>query len=214
MADEEPTAAAAPAEEAKDDDAAPEEENSAHFEPVVQLEEVEVNTGEEDEEILYSVRAKLFLYGESLLDKGTGIKSWNDRGIGEAKILKHKENGKTRLLMRQEKTMKVIANHVVDPRIVLEPNTGSDRSWVWSAFDFSEGELVEKVFALRMKDSDVAAEFKKKFEEAQKINALEDAGADGAPDAAADEAAEALAGLTTGGNDAEEEAKTDEPKEE
>ncbi|KAG7337591.1 RanBP1 domain containing protein [Nitzschia inconspicua] len=175
MADEEPTAAAAPAEEAKDDDAAPEEENTAHFEPVVQLEEVEVNTGEEDEEILYSVRAKLFLYGESLLDKGTGIKSWNDRGIGEAKILKHKENGKTRLLMRQEKTMKVIANHVVDPR-----------------------ELVEKVFALRMKDSDVAAEFKKKFEEAQKINAIEEAGADGAPDAAADEAAEALAGLTTG----------------
>ncbi|KAG7357525.1 RanBP1 domain containing protein [Nitzschia inconspicua] len=124
MADEEPTAVAAPAEVAKDNDAAPEEENTAHFEPVVQLEEVEVNTGEEDEEVLYSVRGKLFLRGESLLDKGTGIKSWKDRGIGEAKILKHKENGKTRLLMRQEKTMKVIANHVVDPRIVLEPNAG------------------------------------------------------------------------------------------
>lgn len=48
--------------------------------------------------------------------------------------------------MRQEKTMKVIANHVLDPRIVIVPNAGAtDRSWVWTAFDFSEGELVEKV---------------------------------------------------------------------
>lgn len=174
-----------------------------------------MNTGEEDEEILYCVRAKLFLYGESLLDKGTGTKTWNDRGIGEAKILKHKEHGKTRLLMRQERTMKVIANHVIDPRIRLEPNAGSDRSWVWSCYDFAEGELVETVFALRLKDSDVAAEFKKQFEAAQQINAHEESGADAAPDAAADEAAEALAGLTTAGEEAkDEETKEEEAKEE
>ncbi len=42
--------------------------------------------------------------------------------------------------------MKVIANHVLDPRIVIAPNAGaSDRSWVWTAYDFAEGELVEKV---------------------------------------------------------------------
>lgn len=32
-------------------------------------------------------------------------------GIGEVKLLKHKETGKFRCLMRQEKTMKVILNH-------------------------------------------------------------------------------------------------------
>lgn len=181
----------------------------------VQLEEVDVSTGEEDEEVLHCVRAKLFLFGETLLDVGTGNKAWKERGIGEARILKHREHGKTRLLMRQEKTMKVICNHVLDPRIKLEENAGSDRSWVWSAFDFSEGELVETVFALRMKDSDVAAQFKTEFEAAQKINAAQDAGADGAPDAATDEAAEALAALTTGRDEAkEEEAKAEEPKEE
>ena len=38
------------------------------------------------------------------------------------------------------------ANHIVDPRISLAPNAGaSDRSWVWNAFDFSDGELEEKV---------------------------------------------------------------------
>jgi hypothetical protein len=42
--------------------------------------------------------------------------------------------------------MKVITNHVLDYRIVIVPNQGaSDRSWVWTAFDFSDGELVEKV---------------------------------------------------------------------
>ena len=47
--------------------------------------------------------------------------------------------------MRQEKTMKVIANHFLDPRIVLTPNVGTDKSWVWGAFDFSDNELVEQV---------------------------------------------------------------------
>lgn len=32
-------------------------------------------------------------------------------GIGEVKLLKHKETGKFRCLMRQEKTMKVVLNH-------------------------------------------------------------------------------------------------------
>lgn len=162
--------------------------------------EVEVKSGEENEETVFGVRAKLFLFGETLLDVGSGNKTWKERGIGEARILRHKEHQRLRLLMRQEKTMKVIANHALDPRIKLEPNVGSDRSWVWSAFDFAEGELVETVFALRFADSDVAQEFKKKFEECQaemeKLLAGEDKpGADGG--AAADEAAEALKELST-----------------
>merc|ERR1712137_1522004 len=109
------------------------------------------------------VRAKLFIYGETMLDVGTGNKSWRERGIGQARILRHREHQRIRLLMRQEKTMKVIANHALDPRIKLEPNVGSDRSWVWSAFDFAEGELTETVFALRFADSEIANEFKDKF---------------------------------------------------
>lgn len=177
-----------------------EEESTAQFEPVVKLEEVEVKSGEEDEETVYGVRSKLFIFGETMLDVGSGNKTWRERGIGEARILRHKEHQRLRLLIRQEKTMKVIANHALDPRIKLEPNVGSDRSWVWSAFDFAEGKLVETVFALRFADSDVAQEFKKKFtecqEEMEKLLAGEDKpGADGG--AAADEAAEALKELST-----------------
>ena len=61
------------------------------------------------------------------------------------RLRRHKENNRIRVLMRQEKTMKVIANHFLDPRIVLTPNVGNDKSWVWVAFDFSDGELVETV---------------------------------------------------------------------
>mmetsp|Transcript_26141 Transcript_26141/g.60094 ORF Transcript_26141/g.60094 Transcript_26141/m.60094 type:complete len:134 (-) Transcript_26141:932-1333(-) len=78
-----------------------EEESTATFTPVVKLDEVDVKTGEEDEEVLYAVRSKLFVFGETLLDQGTGVKTWKERGIGEARLLKHSEHGKIRLLMRQ-----------------------------------------------------------------------------------------------------------------
>ena len=161
----------------------------------------------------------MFVYGESLLNKGTGDKTWLERGVGEAKILRHREHGKIRLLMRQEKTMKIICNHVIDPRIVMTPNVGSDRSWVWSAFDFADNELKETVFALRFADSDIAAKFKEEFQKAQAAMAAMEGGEDGAPSAEADEATEALAALSTAGEETkeegkEEEAKTEEAKEE
>jgi Ran-binding protein 1 len=37
---------------------------------------------------------------------------WKERGIGQLKLLQHKENKKVRLLMRQEKTLKIRANHL------------------------------------------------------------------------------------------------------
>ena len=77
-------------------------------------------------------------------------------------------------------------------------NAGSDKSWVWNAFDFSEGELVEKMFAIRFGTPDNAQEFKAKFEEAQKLmtDLLSGADAAGAAgDKAAEEAAAAVEGL-------------------
>ena len=164
----------------------------------VKLEEVEVKSGEEEEETLCNYRSKLFIYGETLLDKGTGNKTWRERGIGEARILRHREHQRLRFLMRQEKTMKVIANHALDPRIKLEPNAGSDRSWVWSCYDFADGELEEKVFALRFTNSEVANEFKAKYEEHQKEMEKLLAGED-KPDEGGEaaDAAEALSGLKT-----------------
>eukprot|EP00595_Chromulina_sp_UTEXLB2642_P001797 CAMPEP_0196761430 /NCGR_PEP_ID=MMETSP1095-20130614/673_1 /TAXON_ID=96789 ORGANISM="Chromulina nebulosa, Strain UTEXLB2642" /NCGR_SAMPLE_ID=MMETSP1095 /ASSEMBLY_ACC=CAM_ASM_000446 /LENGTH=224 /DNA_ID=CAMNT_0042110985 /DNA_START=61 /DNA_END=735 /DNA_ORIENTATION=- len=150
-----------------DDGPAPEEESTAIFTPVVKLEAVEIKTFEEDEDILYKQRGKLYEYGETLLDKGTGNKQWKEKGVGEAKLLKHRESGRIRLLMRQEKTMKVIVNHFLDPRITINPHAGSDKAWVWGAFDFSDNELVEKTFAIRFGNPEIALEFKTAFNKYQ-----------------------------------------------
>lgn len=190
---------AAPAAEAPKKEEPKEEESTATFEPVVKLEEVDVKSGEEEEETLCKYRCKLFLYGETLLDVGTGKKTWKERGVGDARVLRHREHQRLRFLMRQEKTMKVIANHALDPRINLEPNAGSDRSWVFSCFDFADGALEEKVFALRFSNSDVADAFKADYEKYQGEMAQLLAGED-KPDegGAVEDAAAALGELKTG----------------
>jgi hypothetical protein len=50
-------------------------------------------------------KCKLYRYDQ-------GSKEWKERGIGQAKFLKHKESKKTRFLMRQDKTLKIRANHI------------------------------------------------------------------------------------------------------
>src|SRR5271155_3440056 len=84
---------------------AEEEEVDVQFEPVVRLtERVETKTNEEAEEQAFKMRAKLFKFDRE-------SKEWKERGTGDVRLLKHKENGKTRLVMRRDKTLKVCANH-------------------------------------------------------------------------------------------------------
>lgn len=47
------------------------------------------------------MRAKLFRFRAN---------EWKERGVGEMKILRHKTNFKVRLIMRQDKTFKPVAN--------------------------------------------------------------------------------------------------------
>ena len=71
------------------------------FEPLVPLpEKIEVKTGEEDEDVLFESRARLFRFvgGE-----------WKERGLGVLKILQHRESGRIRLLMRREQVGSWIA---------------------------------------------------------------------------------------------------------
>lgn len=187
-----------------------EEESTAVFTPKVQLEKVEVCSGEEEEDVLYSQRSKLYIFGESLLDKGSGNKQWNERGIGDIKLLKHKETSRIRVLMRQERTLKVIANHALDPRIELTPNASAvDKSWVWTAWDFAENELIDTMFAIRFKTPEIATEFKEKFTEAQQEMKKLLEGADDEEGAAeADEAADLIAAVGV----SEKEEGTDKPE--
>lgn len=144
--------------------AAPEEECQAEFKPVVQLDEVETKSGEEEEDALVELKCKLYRFDAD-------NNEWKERGLGLVKLLQHKENKKVRLLMRQEKTLKIRANHIVMPGTKLQEHSGSDKAWVWSAVDFAEGEQKIELFAIRFGSVDKAQEFKKKYEEAMDINA-------------------------------------------
>lgn len=145
-------------------DEAPESED-VHFEPVIKLtEKVEAKTNEEAEEQLFKMRAKLFKFVKDSSE-------WKERGTGDVRLLKHKENGKTRLVMRRDKTLKVCANHYIVPEMKLSPNVGSDRSWVWNAAaDVSEGEPEAVTLAIRFANSENANAFKDSFLQAQKDN--------------------------------------------
>ncbi|KAI8384453.1 RanBP1 domain-containing protein [Radiomyces spectabilis] len=141
-----------------------EESPDVHFEPVVTLEKVDVKTFEEDEDVLFKMRAKLFRYEKT-------TKEWKERGTGDVKFLQHKESKKIRLLMRRDKTLKVCANHLVTKEMTLSPNVGSDRSWVWNVTaDVSDGEPKAETLAIRFANSDNANLFKEEFEKAQKSN--------------------------------------------
>ncbi|KAL8785519.1 MAG: hypothetical protein Q9213_003345 [Squamulea squamosa] len=145
-------------------DEAPESPD-VHFEPVVHLtEKVDTKTNEESEEQTFKMRAKLFRFDRD-------SREWKERGTGDVRLLKHKENAKTRLVMRRDKTLKVCANHYVVPNMHLEPNVGSDRSWVWNAAaDVSEGEPEASTLAIRFANSENANLFKDAFVKAQQEN--------------------------------------------
>ncbi|KAL1914888.1 uncharacterized protein VTP21DRAFT_7804 [Calcarisporiella thermophila] len=135
-----------------------------HFEPIVKLEEVEVKTMEENEDVLFKMRAKLFRFEKS-------SNEWKERGTGDVKFLQHRDDKLVRLVMRRDKTHKVCANHLIHPDMKLSPNVGSDRSWVYAvAADLSDGEPKPETLAIRFANSENANQFKEKFEEVQKNN--------------------------------------------
>ena len=83
-----------------DEDYNPEDE--VGFEGLSNLPEVPVVTGEEDEDLVSKFRTKLYRWVS---------KEWKERGIGDLRLLQNKDTKKIRILMRQEKTHKIVANH-------------------------------------------------------------------------------------------------------
>lgn len=87
-----------------------------------------MKSGEEDEEILFKQRAKLFRW-----DRDSG--QWKERGVGDLKILYHPEKKHYRVVMRREQVLKVCANHTITNDIELKPMNTSTNALVWTAND-------------------------------------------------------------------------------
>jgi Ran-binding protein 1 len=118
--------------------------------PKVEL--VQVKTGEEEEDVLFCRRAKMFRFDA---DK----REWKERGLGLVKLLMHRESEVVRVLMRREHTLKVCANHVVSDQLKIEPMAGSEKAITYYTSDHSginnvgedTGEVVTELFAFRFK---------------------------------------------------------------
>eukprot|EP00076_Gallus_gallus_P036900 XP_025002438.1 E3 SUMO-protein ligase RanBP2-like isoform X15 [Gallus gallus] len=131
-----------------------------HFEPIVSLPEVEVKSGEEDEEILFKERAKLYRWDRDATQ-------WKERGVGELKILFHTQKKYYRILMRRDQVLKVCANHVITKEMNLVPSDTSNNVLIWTATDYADGEVKVEQFAVRFKVQELANSFKRRFEECQ-----------------------------------------------
>ncbi|KAI4165989.1 MAG: hypothetical protein LQ342_000420 [Letrouitia transgressa] len=64
--------------------------------------------GEDDEDIIYDVKAKALKYDAK--KETPEKKEWVTRGVGRCRVLKHRETGKVRILMRQEAIGKIALN--------------------------------------------------------------------------------------------------------
>uniref|UniRef100_A0A674I3N3 RAN binding protein 2 n=1 Tax=Terrapene triunguis TaxID=2587831 RepID=A0A674I3N3_9SAUR len=138
-----------------------EERDGQYFEPVVPLPDlVEVASGEENEQVVFSHRAKLYRY-----DKDAN--QWKERGIGDIKILQNYDNKQVRIVMRRDQVLKLCANHRITPDMNMQQMKGTERAWVWTACDFADGERKVELLAVRFKLQDVAESFKQIFDEAK-----------------------------------------------
>uniref|UniRef100_A0A8C3SWT4 RAN binding protein 2 n=1 Tax=Chelydra serpentina TaxID=8475 RepID=A0A8C3SWT4_CHESE len=147
----------------EDEDGSDEEvvhSDDIHFEPIVSLPEVEVKSGEEDEEILFKERAKLYRWDRE-------VNQWKERGVGEIKILFHTQKKYYRILMRRDQVLKVCANHVISKTMNLKSLNTSNNALVWTATDYADGEAKVEQLAVRFKSQEMADSFKRRFEECQ-----------------------------------------------
>ncbi|XP_059297711.1 ran-binding protein 1 homolog a-like [Lycium ferocissimum] len=158
MASTEPTHEHREKEDVEEATGADDEDTGAEVAPIVQLEQVAVSTGEENENPIIDLKAKLYRF-----DKDGN--QWKERGAGTVKLLKHKETGKVRLVMRQSKTLKICANHLVLPTMTVQEHAGNEKSCVWHAPDFADGELKDELFCIRFASIENCKSFMETFQE-------------------------------------------------
>ena len=142
----------------------PEEEVKINPTNNLNLAKVEVKTGEEDEDLIFKSRGKLYRFRDG---------EWKERGTGDLKLLRHKKEKKIRFILRQDKTLKIVANFIISekPLCELKPHQGSEKMFMFMAYDCSEEPVMEK-FVIKLGNAENAKVFKKNFEDAQTFNKL------------------------------------------
>ena len=119
---------------------------------------------------VFAEKAELFRFS-------TETNTWIERGQGVLKILKGKESGVYRIVMRQMGTYVVRAHHRIPTFGELAPLHGCTRQFKWLTFDWAEGEEERELFAVRFTHDETAAAFKAAFQQGQTANKALEQGA-------------------------------------
>lgn len=144
----------------EDEEGADEEyEPDVQFQPVGPLPDlVDVVTGEENEEVMFAGRCKLYRYDRS-------TKETKERGLGEIKILKNNE-GQYRVVMRRDQVLKLCANFRLLKAMSVNPKKGNPCVYSFWCSDCSEDVSgVAETFFVKFVDEDIAKMFADKFTE-------------------------------------------------
>ena len=122
-----------------------------------------VKSGEENEELIFKMRARLYRWRDN---------EWKERGTGEVKLLRDKTEKRIRFVLRQDKTLKAVANFIVAPAPLceLKPHQGSEKMFFFVAYDFSAEEAAVEKFVIKLGNADNAKKFKEAFNDARQFN--------------------------------------------
>ncbi len=149
--------------EEDDEEVTPADQSQLNFTPIIDYlpEKVEVRTGEEDEEVVFEARAKLFRFDDA---------AWKERGLGQLKLLRSPDSKKVRVVMRREQVHKVCCNHTISPGMglkAMEGGKGAVKPWIWWAVDFSDDEVGpegrKEMFSVRFKTAEESQAFHDAF---------------------------------------------------
>lgn len=131
---------------------------NAVFKPVIPLPAlVDIKTGEENCEVMFEHKAKLLRFDSEL-------KEWKERGLGIMKILKDQN---IRFVMRREQVLKVCCNHQLLKAMEFTKMATNPKAVTWAAKDFSEGEFVNEMFAIRFKTEETTNSFLETIDKAK-----------------------------------------------
>ena len=143
----------------------PEEEVKITSDVACTLPKEKIKSGEEDEECIYKERIRLYRWRDG---------EWKERGTGDLKFLRDKTNKRIRFILRQDKTLKNVANFVIanDPLCILKNHQGSDKMFNFIAYDCSEDEPLMEKFVVKIGNAEKAKKFKENWDAAKLFNKL------------------------------------------
>ena len=98
------------------------------------------------------------------------VKQWKERGTGEIKILKHKTRKAFRIISRQDGTLKLTCNHLINKDMKLEPVYRLRKCCcTWFAMDYIKEEGSMEKLAAKFDSIATKEKFIKAFQDCQRF---------------------------------------------